>query len=439
MSAASTSEDDLPVAATDEVDLPPEVLAAAGLQKRKRLGWIVVIAIALGIPILALTVTYFLLDWSGDRLAEEAIANARAAGDPVTVEEMEAYYGTSPEIEEATAHWLRAGEIISDPAFGTWTKGVPIVGAGPSRDIVDAENVQTVSAFLDRCRIAIDEVHAARDAGGVARFPVDFREGAALLLPHVQNQRTLMNVLRVDLEAHVYAGDDEAVVADLLSMLAVCDSLSNEPILISQLVRIACLKVTTDALEQALPRVDLKDDQLARLQEAFATQQFRDAMRRWARGEQFFLIHVVQSDLPAGDPLLERTRWLPARGDDLAKGMELWRPVIDASGEGMREGIDAAEAMSEEVDALTTSPVDQFRYATTALLLPAVQAASKALLQAEAEARVAQTALACERFRLRNDRYPKSLDELVPEHLSSVLTNRSGRCRCVTFRASRRR
>jgi hypothetical protein len=189
---------------------------------------------------------------------------------------------------------------------------------------------------------------------------------------------------------------------------------------VSQLVRIACFGVTSDALEQTLLRTDLNDEQLARLQDAFATQQFRDGLKRLARGEQFFLIHVVQSDLPAGDPLLERTRWLPARGADLAKGMELWREVIDATDEGLSEGLDATEAMNDEIETIATSRVAQMRYTTTVMLLPAVQAVSHALLRAEADARLSQTALACERFQLRNDRYPDSLDELVPEYLPSV-------------------
>lgn len=422
MTAASASPIEGPASSSQADELQRELPADHAVRRKRRWGCAILIALALATPALLFVGAYVGIVWSSDRLAGEAIAKARAAGDPVDLEAMNAFYPTSPAIDEATGHWLRATEIVGDPAFNSSTKGIPLFDGTRTVDeeeILRPGDLERVTPFLDRYREAIDEVHAARRAGSVARFPLDFRDGIAMLIPHVQNLRSVNRLLELDLEVRLAQGDAEGAVEDLLSLIATSESLKNEPILVSQLVRIACLGVAVSALERTLARQEFSDEQLARIQQALARQQLHDSLKRALRGEQFFLIRVTQTNASTGDPAADWAQALPFRGADMAKGMELWRDVIDASDEGMLEALTATQEMEEEIDAVSKS-MDRFRYPTTVLLFPAVDASTKAFLRGEANVRLAETGVACERYRLAHDRLPAKLDDLVPEFLPVV-------------------
>ncbi|HEV7280024.1 MAG TPA: hypothetical protein VGN57_07400 [Pirellulaceae bacterium] len=423
MTAASTHEAAAPQPLSHEHASPPEVPADAAVVRKRRWGWAIVIVMGLATPLALLVAAYIVVVWSNERIAEGAIAKARAAGDPVSVADMEAYSPASPAIEEATAHWMRASEVIGGPAFNSSTTGVPFFdGSRPddANEVLQPDELAIATAFLDRYREALDEAHAARRAGAVAWFPLEWQDGLAIQLTHVQNLRGVNRLLELDLEVKLAQGDVEGAVEDLLSMVATSEALSNEPILVSQLVRIACLGTATNALERTLRRHDLTDEQLARLQQAFARQHFHDGLRRAYRGEQFWAIHTMRVDGSSGIAEVDWAKKLPFNGADLSKTLEIWRPVIDASDQGMLEALAASQKMKEEVDAAADSTIDRLRYPMTLLMLPAVEASAKAFLRGEATARLAETAIACERYRLANGELPPKLDDLVPEFLPSV-------------------
>lgn len=398
------------------------VPADHAIRRKRRWGCAILIALALATPALLFVGAYVAVVWSSDRLASDAIARARAAGDPVDVNAIEAFYASSPEIEVATRHWLRATEIVGDPAFNASAADIPFFDQGTvvGNDVLSARDLPKATAFLDRYRDAVDAAHAARRAGSIARFPIDLENGVAMLLPHVQNLRSVNRLLQLDLEVKLAQGDLDGAVEDLLSLIATSESLTNEPILVSQLVRIACLGLATSALERTLERHDLKDEQLARLQEALARQQFQPGLKRALQGEQFFLIHVTQTNASTGEPGTDWARALPFRGADTAKGLELWRTVIDASDEGLLESLTATQELEKEIEAVAASTIDRIRYPTTFMLFPAVDSSTKAFLRAEAGARLAETGIACERYRLAHGRLPTGLDDLVPASLPVV-------------------
>lgn len=411
------------LSSSERDESPPEIPADATVRRRRQWGCGILIALALATPVILFVGAYFAFVWSSDRMADEAIAKARAAGDPVNLADMEAFYPTSPEIEAATAHWLRAMTIVSDPAFNASTTGIPLFDGTRSgigdEGLLPGDKPAT-TAFLDRYREALDEAHAARRAGSVARFPLKWQDGLGMLLHHAQNIRSVNRLLELDLEVKLAEGNVDGAVEDLLSMVATSESLTNEPILISQLVRIALLGTASKALERLLARHDLTDEQLARLQETFARQRYGDGLKRALQGEQYFLISLSQMNGPIGDPNVDRFRTLPFQGADMAKGLELWRNVIDASDEGLLDGLTATQQLEEEIESIADSPLDRIRYPMTVMLFPAIPNATKAFIRGEATARLAETAIACERYRVVDGELPADLYDLEPEYFPVV-------------------
>ncbi len=83
------------------------------------------------------------------------------------------------------------------------------------------------------------------------------------------------------------ADDGRAGLAaqSVLDGMALAQSLRKEPVVISQLVRIACWGIALDALEQVVNRVSLDDRLLVLLQGALARADDREAMTRAFQGE----------------------------------------------------------------------------------------------------------------------------------------------------------
>ena len=98
------------------------------------------------------------------------------------------------------------------------------------------------------CAEMLDLVAAAA-ARPRCDFQLKYRDGVALLLPHVSPLRNLsrLTLLRARLAAE--AGQPAAALADIHAVLRLARLSEEEPILISQLVRLAMIRSALDALQ----------------------------------------------------------------------------------------------------------------------------------------------------------------------------------------------
>ena len=150
--------------------------------RRTRWGWGVAALLALGTLVLC-GGGYFVFDSFDRRLGEEAVERVRAAGDPLTPEEMDALYPVSPEIERATAHWLRAFAAAEKAYDAPAAMTLPYVGPATNvptldeRGYYDAAAVAAYRPVLDGpFATALREAHLARLAGATARYSFDLEQ-----------------------------------------------------------------------------------------------------------------------------------------------------------------------------------------------------------------------------------------------------------------------
>jgi len=117
--------------------------------------------------------------------------------------------------------------------------------------------------------------HAALDKGNAAirlpkcRFPIDFAPGFQTLLPHLGKIKTLAQIARDKALLSINSGHAADAIASLRSILGLARTLDEEPVLISQLVRIAVTKIATATLEPRLNAGDLSEMELIELMSAF--------------------------------------------------------------------------------------------------------------------------------------------------------------------------
>ncbi|MFH2068436.1 MAG: hypothetical protein ABII89_03110 [Candidatus Omnitrophota bacterium] len=81
------------------------------------------------------------------------------------------------------------------------------------------------------------------------RFDLKYEEGPAMLLPHLAKMRRLAKLTAARTYILIYQGRYKESLESAKTGLLIGDSLANEPILISQLVRIAMDQITTESFQ----------------------------------------------------------------------------------------------------------------------------------------------------------------------------------------------
>lgn len=103
-----------------------------------------------------------------------------------------------------------------------------------------------------------------------SRYPVDLRKGFAVELPHLAALRNLARVLSLGAWLAAVDGRPADAATAVLDMAPLGNSLEEEPLLISQLVRVAVHGIACAAVETVMNRTALPESELLRLQEGLA-------------------------------------------------------------------------------------------------------------------------------------------------------------------------
>jgi len=105
-----------------------------------------------------------------------------------------------------------------------------------------------------------------------ARFWMNYEAGPGMLLPHLARVKGIAQYLSLHANASLKAGDRSTAVEDLKLLFRLMDSIRNEPILISHLVRMAVLQIGLQPVWEGLadqrwtdPELNALDGELGRL------------------------------------------------------------------------------------------------------------------------------------------------------------------------------
>jgi len=235
---------------------------------------------------------------------------------------------------------------------------------------------------------------------------------------------------------HASNGDIEKALAALHAAGAVADSMAEEPLLISQLVRVASWAIICKRSELMLNGATLSDQQLNTLQTLFQNAERPDSMVRGLAGErasglavfmgspdQLSIFGNVDSDSrPALKDRLRASLYI-----GLLKSTGILRKDRSFYLDVMATNVAAAEApfpkrltLAQQANTAAMSPPSKLMIFSR-MLLPALSRAMQRDGDHTARIRTAQTATAIERFRrAHSGNLPGDLKELVPTYLASV-------------------
>lgn len=351
---------------------------------------------------------------AADPAVEKQLDALRKTGAPITLEELDAWYITVPDAVNAARVFERAFAAYStDDALAA---PLPLVGDGAAEDL-DREMTDALRTalrkYLDANRDALALLHQAA-AMDRCRFTVDLTEGAAANLPYLARMRQAARLLRLETAARIDADDAPGAVASVDTSIRLARALKDEPMLISLLVRRALTAMARANLESLIQHGALTDEHLQRLALAFQTEESdADALARGLVGERCLGINLFTAQAKEQDekePLAEG--W--SLSADLEAYLHLMDRYIVAAGLPLHEGLQTAREANAAREDLPPNAV------LTRVAVPTLGSLFASNAARVFDLRACMTLLAVERYRLRTDRLPDSLDALTPEFLAAV-------------------
>ena len=283
-----------------------------------------------------------------------------------------------------------------------------------------------------------------------SRYPViyDLDDPWGILIPHLEKIKGAVQRLQRRACAELAVGRGEDALEDVKLMLYLADSLKEEPILISYLVRLACVQIAIQPVWEGLAAHRWSDAELQELQTRFQQFNFLADMKRPLDGERAAAILTADLlyrrkyrpselfDLDAPDPIGGGfvdlvSRFVP-RGwyyQEQLSYCRLYESQLGGTFDAVKKRVFPAQIATHDHElereiaggrlGKTLNAVLHHRL-LAAMLLPALGKAS--LKAAMAQTAADQAALACvlERYRLASGQFPETLEALAPRFLSPL-------------------
>jgi hypothetical protein len=299
----------------------------------------------------------------------------------------------------------------------------------PPREVVDAaRKPEAASMFVRAEALRLRDKKAGAYPLTIAPDPI------ATLLPHLNKAREVAALLQYDGSLAAIDKKPNRGVLAARAALGVARSIGDEPLLISQLVRIACAMVAAQTAMRVLA-CGAPDEWLVELQAELLAEADTPWFEVGMRGERALLDRVFQG---FADGTIPPENWFNYAGiknpgpehyaafrsyralmpGDRAKCLEITTAYLEAAKLPHHERLAVLKAVP-----IPAGPPEEIRYILTRLLVPASEKVAEAGLRTRAYLLSAATCVACERFRRKHGRWPNGLAELTPTFLPAVPLN----------------
>ena len=360
---------------------------------------------------------------------QQRIEALRAAGYPVTPAELDAWYEMPPYGENAAEYVTTAISYLKIPS-ALDAENLPLFHRGelpPRTQPLDEEMKALIGQVLDDNQKVFELLRQATTLRS-SRYPTDLSQGHAALLPHLGDLRKLVYLLCLKAFVEIERGQSKAAVDALADAFHVADSMAQEPLSISQLVRQACQTVAVSATERVTNRISLEEQCLARLDEILSTAYDPNASICGFVGERCATIQVFE--LPdnlglapvfaANEPSLLQLRLAQALGQTdrfLVRYIDLTERQIAALSLPPHERMSVAREIESQASQLRKE------YKSPGFFMASLGPFIENDLVNLARLHVAHVGVAVERYRVAHGALPDHLNELVPAFLETAPTD----------------
>jgi hypothetical protein len=354
-----------------------------------------------------------------------------ARGEPVDSLALNQSYQHVPDTENAAFVWLDAASETTAEAANhkTWSKfKLPERGAPTAEDqIAFAQGIVTSNA---------DALATCRQAALLprTRYPIDLTRGMNTLLPHLSRLRRLGDLLQAETLVAVEDHNSGRAADAIATSLALAWSLSLEPTIPSQNASRGLDTGAFRSMEYVLDRLRPTDRELTDLMNAFARSEDTNSLYRVLLGERAGFVTAAR-DPQATIAAMGGPGAAPSPFEEAVQS-SVWR-IIRWTGFFERDFAFGVDALTTNI-ALANLPdpapfasctnwsviedrANSGYYLLPRIMLPSVTKVIARDAEDRAQARVAQTALAIERYRLVHEgALPENLNALVPGFLPAM-------------------
>ena len=347
--------------------------------------------------------------YSSLRLNQQ-LADLKSRGLPTNGEELNAWYAVPADGNDTTEQWTAATKAIANVNIYSRAQGIPLVGDGPQPVPPPGDEwaeLEASRSFLKEMDREQQLIMVAADAGGMARYPVDFKDGLNALQTDQQQTRNLARLLSLSAHVHAHDGQSQGVLKDVKGIFAVSGSLDCEPSMTAQIICNAVHAMGCALTVHMLPHCHWSDKELEELQLAVGETVFRKNLQRAYYGELAIMLESLET-LPS----LSVFRIVVSRDNSRSKVIEL----MDASARAMdlpwAESVESFYPTSQEMMATTIDPVSPVSHIIVSLSLPALQGGIISGIRTEARQNCCIAAIATQRYRIKHGTLPRILTDL---------------------------
>ncbi|HEX7862143.1 MAG TPA: hypothetical protein VF773_17545 [Verrucomicrobiae bacterium] len=362
------------------------------------------------------------------------VAEIKARRLPVSPEELDLWYRRVPATSNAALAYLEAYSFFVQPGTNNPNEMKVKLALG---EPLPAELNTAIDAHLAKNRETLEQLHAAA-ALPESRYPIDLTKGFETLLPHLAYLKSMAFLLQWEAINQSARGNRPEALRAIKTAFALARTLEGEPLLISDLVRIAIIAINLPAVERVVSEQELSDAELGELMDLLARTETSgaDALKRAMIGERalgmaafnmdFRMFEALSLDASTGLDdfsdllkvgLFEARRVLGATDRDLGYYITRMTEYERATEKEFPEMLREAQLVSEKVE--SEVPQNRIRYLISGMLLPSLSVAAKKEAVLAGQLRCARLALAAERFRLAHERFPDAR-ELVPTYITAI-------------------
>jgi hypothetical protein len=300
----------------------------------------------------------------------------------------------------------------------------------PLRQRVNDADRQEASAELVKVQVAIAKARELADRPH-GRYRVAWSEDRiGTPMPHVDALHRIRSILSLDVIMRADRGDIDGAVRSCQAILNSGRSLGDEPAAMSQFVRAMWAMVAARHLERTLAMGTASPAALEKMQHLLEDETKHPHMLIASRAARMDFYHFLEM-MRTGR--FNRAAWkiksstLGPQADDwidrgraqacIAAHLRYWTAVVEIAKQPSATQEEALQALLKPtaplpplLEGLTRGGEDWSKSAWT-------------FNRSHAEAGCAAAALAAERYRLAENRWPNSLDALVPRYLEAVPTD----------------
>lgn len=391
----------------------------------KRRRWLVLAFI--GALLLA---PYLVLRFSASRGVQKQFEAIRAKGLPASPLELDHWYRSVSASSNRALVILEAAKLYRATVG---TNRLDKIRLAPESS-VSPRVWKQVKSLVEANRAALDLLH---EAGALpeSRYPIDLSSGPSTLLPHLAPVKNLVELARMNAIYESHCTNSPAAVQSIISAFAVADSLRDEPIWVSQAVRMDAVEQSVSALSRVLSEHALSTESLQRLSASVAAAEsagraasFRALVGERALSTGLFEMTFAEMeklgmpDFPPGPAGLQMLAFQLYRASgirfrDISFYLQTMDDFISSAAKDLPESIPAFQRTEKRLSEQLPRGLNQFAALSRMLLVPVgklwlKEANSVALL------RCAQVALAIEKHRQdHGQNLPATLNELSPTYL----------------------